>query len=96
MSVLADRYASQTMRDIWSPTSKIIQERKLWIAVMRAQSGLGHSIPDDVIAAYERVINTVDLASIDARERTTHAGTDADTETRACCRARAPDRKSVV
>ena len=71
MSVLADRYASQAMRDIWSPTSKIIQERKLWIAVMRAQSGLGHPIPDDVIAAYERVINTVDLTSIDARERTT-------------------------
>ena len=71
MSVLADRYASQSMRDIWSPTSKIIQERKLWIAVMRAQSGLGHPIPDDVIAAYERVINTVDLASIDARERVT-------------------------
>jgi adenylosuccinate lyase len=71
MSVLADRYASVQMRDIWSPTSKIIQERKLWIAVMRAQSGLGHPIPADVIAAYEAVINTVDLASIDAREKIT-------------------------
>ena len=71
MSVLANRYASSQMRDIWSPTSKIIQERKLWIAVMRAQSGLGHAIPADVIKSYESVINTVDLASIDAREKVT-------------------------
>ena len=42
MSLLADRYASKQMREIWSPESKIISERKLWIAVMRAQSKLGH------------------------------------------------------
>ena len=71
MSVLADRYASAAMRSIWSPESKIIQERKLWIAVMRAQSGLGHSIPKDVIADYEKVLTQVDLASIDSREKLT-------------------------
>ena len=71
MGVLADRYASAAMRSIWSPESKIIQERKLWIAVMRAQSGLGHSIPKDVIAYYERVLNEVNLASIDTREKLT-------------------------
>ena len=71
MSVLADRYASAAMRSIWSPESKIIQERKLWIAVMRAQSGLGHSIPQDVIADYERVLNEVNLGSIDTREKLT-------------------------
>ena len=71
MSVLADRYASAAMRSIWSPESKIIQERKLWIAVMRAQSGLGHSIPKDVIADYEKVLTQVNLASIDSREKLT-------------------------
>jgi len=71
MSVLADRYASAAMRSIWSPESKIIQERKLWIAVMRAQSGLGHSIAKDVIADYEKVLTQVDLASIDSREKLT-------------------------
>ena len=71
MSVLADRYASAAMRSIWSPESKIIQERKLWIAVMRAQLGLGHSIPQDVIADYERVLNEVNLGSIDTREKLT-------------------------
>ena len=57
------------MRDIWSPEAKIIAERKLWIAVMRAQSGLGHAIASNVISDYEKVINKVDLTSIDAREK---------------------------
>ena len=71
VSLLADRYASAAMREIFAPESKIISERKLWIAVMRAQSHLGHSISDAVIADYEKVINKVDLASIDAREKQT-------------------------
>ena len=57
------------MRLIFSPEAKIIAERRLWIAVMRAQSGLGHTISSDVITAYEQVITRVDLASIDAREK---------------------------
>ena len=59
------------MREIFAPESKIIQERKLWIAVLRAQSTLGHAIDAKVIADYEKVINKVDLASIDAREKAT-------------------------
>ena len=69
MSILADRYASSAMREIFSPESKIIAERKLWIAVMRAQSTLGHAISKDVITDYEKVITRVDLSSIDAREK---------------------------
>ena len=69
VSVLADRYASAAMREIFAPESKIIAERKLWIAVARAQSQLGHAIPESVIKEYEKVINKVDLASIDAREK---------------------------
>jgi adenylosuccinate lyase len=69
MSLLADRYASKAMREIFAPESKVIQERKLWIAVMRAQSSLGHVISKDVISDYEKVITRVDLASIDAREK---------------------------
>ena len=71
MSVLANRYASAQMRAIFSPEEKIIAERKLWVAVARAQSRLGHVIADSVIADYERVITQVDLASIDAREKIT-------------------------
>ncbi len=71
VSVLADRYASKEMRRIFAPEEKIIAERKLWIAVARAQAKLGHAIPDSVIADYEKVVTKVDLASIDAREKVT-------------------------
>ena len=71
VSVLASRYASSAMREIFAPEAKIISERKLWIAVARAQSKLGHLISQDVIHDYEKVINRVDLASIDAREKIT-------------------------
>jgi adenylosuccinate lyase len=59
------------MKKIFAPEEKIIAERRLWIAVARAQSKLGHSIADSVIADYEKVITKVDLASIDAREKVT-------------------------
>ena len=71
VSVLADRYASNAMRAIFAPEEKIIAERRLWLAVARAQNKLGHSISDAVIADYEKVISKVDLASIDAREKQT-------------------------
>lgn len=75
MSVLADRYASSRMREIWSPESKIRAERRLWIAVLRAQAELGVDFggddPEAVIAAYERVLDEVDLTSIRERERVT-------------------------
>jgi adenylosuccinate lyase len=71
VSVLADRYASKAMRAIFAPEEKIIAERRLWLAVARAQNKLGHTIAESVIADYEKVLNKVDLASIDAREKIT-------------------------
>ena len=59
------------MRHIFSPESKIISERKLWLAVARAQSELGHNISPEVIADYERVLENVNLQSIDDREKIT-------------------------
>src|SRR4051794_1659410 len=54
---------------IWSPEAKVVGERRLWLAVLRAQAELGVSVPDGVVADYERVIEDVDLASIAERER---------------------------
>ena len=71
VSVLASRYASKAMCDIFAPEAKIISERKLWLAVAGAQSALGHAIPESVIADYEKVLTKVDLASIDEREKIT-------------------------
>jgi adenylosuccinate lyase len=41
------------------------------LAVLEAQRDLGVAVPDDAISAYRRVIDQVDLDSIDARERVT-------------------------
>ncbi len=56
---------------LWSPQSKVVLERQLWIAVLRAQRDLGIDVPDGVIEDYERVVENVDLDSIAARERVT-------------------------
>jgi adenylosuccinate lyase len=69
--VLAARYASTPMVELWSPERKVVLERRLWIAVMEAQRSLGVDIPAAAIADYRGVVDKVDLASIDARERVT-------------------------
>ncbi|MGC4935049.1 adenylosuccinate lyase [Gordonia sp. DT30] len=70
-NVLASRYASADLVSIWSATNKIIAERQLWIAVLRAQRDLGIEVPEHAIADYERVVDQVDLNSIAERERVT-------------------------
>ena len=70
-NVLAARYASAQMAHIWSPEHKVILERRLWIAVLRAQQQLGIAVPNEAVADYERVVDQVDLASIAAREQVT-------------------------
>ncbi len=70
-NVLAARYASPAMQELWSPAHKVVLERRLWLAVLKAQSQLGIAVPADAIAAYEAVVDQVDLESIAARERVT-------------------------
>ena len=69
--VLASRYASAEMVELWSPATKVVLERRLWLAVLRAQQELGVDVPAGVIEAYEAVVDQVDLTSIEARERVT-------------------------
>ncbi|MGH3440903.1 MAG: lyase family protein, partial [Nitriliruptorales bacterium] len=70
-NVLAARYASTEMRALWSVRGRIIEERRLWIAILRAQRDLGVDVPDGVIEDYEAVVEQVDLAAIEKRERRT-------------------------
>jgi adenylosuccinate lyase len=70
-NVLAARYASRPMVELWSAEGKVVLERRLWVAVLRAQRDLGIEVPDGVIEDYEAVLDKVDLASIEARERVT-------------------------
>ncbi|EPD32261.1 adenylosuccinate lyase [Propionimicrobium lymphophilum] len=74
-NVLASRYASAQMINVWAPEAKIIAERKLWIAVLQAQRDLGVDFggddPNKVIDAYSAVVDQVDTESIAKRERVT-------------------------
>jgi adenylosuccinate lyase len=70
-NVLATRYAGADLAEIWSPEHKIVLERRLWVAVLKAQRDLGIDVPDGVVESYESVIDKVDLDSIAARERVT-------------------------
>jgi adenylosuccinate lyase len=74
-NILANRYASAAMREVWSPENKIIAERRLWLAVLAAQRDLGVDFGGDdpavLIKAYLAVVEQVDPASIAAREKIT-------------------------
>jgi adenylosuccinate lyase len=70
-NVLAARYASGELARLWAPEYKIVAERRLWLAVLRAQAELGVAVPEGAVADYERVVGQVDLASIAERERVT-------------------------
>jgi adenylosuccinate lyase len=67
-NVLATRYATKEMVAIFDPINKIINERKFWITILKLQQNAGLSITDSDIKAYEKVIEKVDLDSIDKRE----------------------------
>jgi adenylosuccinate lyase len=74
-NVLANRYASAGMCEVWTAESKIIAERRLWLAVLAAQRDLrvdfGGDDPEAVIAAYEAKVDDVDLGRIADREKIT-------------------------
>ena len=67
-NVLATRYATKEMVAIFDPVNKIINERKFWITILKLQQKAGLPITDSDIKAYEKVIDKVDLESIDKRE----------------------------
>ena len=67
-NVLATRYATKEMVAIFDPINKIISERKFWITILKLQQKSGLPITDSDIKAYEKVIEKVDLDSIDKRE----------------------------
>ncbi|MGK5532467.1 adenylosuccinate lyase [Streptomyces sp. URMC 129] len=70
-NVLAGRYASAELATLWSPEYKVVLERRLWLAVLKALADLGVAVPPGAVADYERVLERVDLASIAERERVT-------------------------
>jgi adenylosuccinate lyase len=70
-NVLAARYASGPMVELFSPEHRVRLERRFWVAVMEAQRDLGVDIPADAVEASRAVIDDVDLDSIAEREAVT-------------------------
>ena len=70
-NVLADRYASAPVVELFSAEHKVRLERRFWIAVMEAQRELGVDIPATAIDASRAVADDVDLEAITERERVT-------------------------
>jgi len=70
-NVLASRYASAEMVELWSAERKIILERELWLAVLDAQTELGVEVDPGAADAYRGQLEEVDLASIARREAVT-------------------------
>jgi adenylosuccinate lyase len=67
-NVLSQRYAGLDINRIFSEEGRILAERELWIAVMKAQRSLGIAIPAEVIQGYEAAKNDIDLDFIKQRE----------------------------
>ena len=70
-NILASRYASPEMTQIWSAENKIVLERELWIAVLEEQKNLGLNIDTAIIDSYRSAAHVVDLDSIREREKVT-------------------------
>lgn len=71
-NVLSQRYASPAMNAIFSEEGRVLAERNLWIAVMKAQQALGvASISSEAIAQFEAAKNRIDIGRIEAIEKIT-------------------------
>jgi len=70
-NVLAERYASAQMAELWSAKGRVKLERDLWIAVLEAQQSQGLEVPEGAIEAYKATRDVVDLEDIATRERVT-------------------------
>jgi len=68
INVLSQRYAGPEINGIFSEKGRILAERELWVAVMKAQRELGLLIPSHVIEGYEGAMGHIDLDFIQQRE----------------------------
>ena len=70
-NILAERYASVEMAQLFDPTTRVRLERELWLAVLEAQTDLGVALGAGVLDDYRSVVDQIDHESIQARERET-------------------------
>ena len=68
-SPLASRYASDYMLRLFSPDTRILTWRRLWISLARAEMKLGLPITEEQVAEMEAHIGEIDYDCAAAREK---------------------------
>ncbi|MBA3657601.1 MAG: adenylosuccinate lyase [Gemmatimonadaceae bacterium] len=68
-SPLAERYASQAMLELWSPSIRHGLWRRLWLALAEAQKELGVPIPDAALDQMRANLDLIDFDAVRAYER---------------------------
>ena len=63
-SPLAERYASQSMLELWSPATRHGLWRRLWLALAEGERELGIAIPDDAIRQMRANLDKIDFAAV--------------------------------
>ncbi len=68
-SPLAERYASQAMLELWSPSIRHGLWRRLWLALAEAQKELGVPIPSEALDQMRTNLDRIDFDAVAAYER---------------------------
>jgi adenylosuccinate lyase len=68
-NVLASRYITPEIKNIFDEHNRNVLERRLWISVMKSQRELGMDIPAEDISKFENAIDNIDLNAIREIER---------------------------
>lgn len=68
-SPLAERYASRTMLELWSPRMRYGLWRRLWLALAESERELGLDIPEEAIEQMRRKLDDIDFDAVAAYER---------------------------
>ncbi len=68
-SPLAERYASRTMLELWSPSIRYGLWRRLWLALAESERELGVPIPDEAIEQMRANLDKIDFKAVAAYEK---------------------------
>lgn len=70
-NILAQRYASQELIELFEPVNRVKMEREFWVEVLKLQIKYGFKVDPNAVKSYSKNIESVDLASIEQRELVT-------------------------
>ena len=54
-NILAQRYASTELVELFDPINRIRLERKFWIEVLKLQKKYGFNLDDKIINSYKKI-----------------------------------------